>query len=117
MHGEIRVRVRVVYHGNMFQKYQWILFWLTCGVIALVLCVRLWVLLPLYTNASLRGQAYIALTETIKQQGWLSSGVSIHHVSNDTVEVLYRSYMRGEDTIECHAIDLMSRSLSSCDAS
>jgi len=96
---------------------QWHIYWIACFTVFVALSVRLFPLLPLYTDIDLRAQVQSAVQSTAEREGWLISGVSIQHVSNDSIEVLYRSYFRGADSIECYAISLQSRSLSACDAS
>lgn len=101
----------------MLQKYQWSLFWLMCIIIAVVLFVRMWVLLPIYMEEDLRYRTQSLIQTTAAREGWMLSGVSIKHVSKDALQVQYRSYKRGIDTVECYDIDVQTGFLSSCNAS
>jgi hypothetical protein len=99
------------------QKYQWILFWLVCGAIAVVLSFRLLMLMPLYTDSALRSRTQVLLKATAAREGWLLSGVSIERITDENIRVVYRSYNRGRDTEECFVIDQKSGSLGLCNAS
>lgn len=101
----------------MLKQYQWHIFWLTCGTIAVVLFVRLWPLLPLYTDPALRSRTQSLIQATALREGWLLSGVSIRHISDESVRVEYRSYHRGNDTVQCHTISQRTGALGLCNDS
>ena len=98
-------------------RYQWHIFWVTQGVIGVVLCVQLFSLVPLYTDSAIRSRTQVLLKATAAREGWLLSGVSIERITDDTIWVVYRSYNRGDDTEECFVIDQKSGSLGLCNAS
>jgi hypothetical protein len=93
------------------------MFWVTCGVIGVVLSVQFYSLIPLYADSALRSRTQVLLKATAAREGWLLSGVSIKSVSDDAIRVTYRSYNRGEDNTECFDIDPKSGSLASCNDS
>jgi hypothetical protein len=96
-------------------RHQWLIFWLTCVTVAAVLLIRLGPLLPLYTNADLRSRTQALIQGTAQREGWILSGLSIRKISGDNLQVLYRSYLRGRDPVECFGISLTSGQLSVCD--
>lgn len=96
------------------QKYQWHIFWVVCGVVGFVLSVQLWRLSPLYLDASLRSRTQELIQATATREGWLLSGLVIKHVTQNSVQLQYRSYVRGEDTIDCYMLSLDSGTLSPC---
>jgi capsular polysaccharide biosynthesis protein len=98
-------------------KNQWLIFWITVVVIACVLMLRLWALKPLYTNPEMRNRVQTLIQATANREGWLLSGITIHQIQSDTVQLMYRSYVRGEDQISCHTLSLTTGLLSLCDAS
>ena len=108
---------KFLYTMHMTFTYQWILFWVTCCIIAIVLCVRLWVLLPLYTDSDVRHRTQALIQATALREGWLLSGVSIKHVSDESVQLEYRSYHRGRDTVQCYTISQRTGALGSCNDS
>lgn len=101
----------------MLQRLQWIIFWLVCAAIAFVLAVRVWTLVPLYTNPTLRSRIQNLIQATALREGWLLSGVSIDRIDNKSVRLLYRSYLRGEDPISCHNLSISTGYLSVCNDS
>jgi len=101
----------------MLKKYEWFLFWLTCFTIAIVLCVRLWTLVPLYTDSALRSRTQALIQATAQREGWLLSGVSIQHISDESVQVHYRAYHRGRDDVQCYTISQRTGALGSCNES
>ncbi len=72
--------------------------------------------MPLYTDLVLQKQVQEILQATAKREGWLLSGMSIRQVSPDAVDIFYRSYFRGSDTVECYSISYRTGSLATCDA-
>lgn len=82
-----------------------------------MLFVRLWSLLPLYTDADLRSRTQALVQATAVREGWLLSGISIQEVHYDTVTVQYRSYVRGHDRTTCHSISQYTAKLSPCNDS
>lgn len=109
--------VMLVYNGCMLQRYQWIIFWLLCTVVAFVLFLRILVLLPLYIDADLRSRVGTLIEATANREGWLLSGITINHILDDRIAIEYRSYFRGLDTKQCYYISFTTGSLSACDAS
>lgn len=85
--------------------------------IAFALSIRLWALMPLYTDAALRSRTQVILQATAEREGWLLSGVSIQKVSHDRIEIQYRSYYKGEDIITCYVIDPHTAILTLCNDS
>ena len=98
----------------MLQKYQWLIFWLTCATVGFALMVRIWILAPLYVDPALRSRTQALIEATAKREGWLLSGVRIDAIHNDHLRVLYRSYLRGKDPILCHHISYSTGKLFSC---
>lgn len=103
------------YNQFMLQRYQWIIFWLVCAAIAFVLAVRIWVLMPLYTDPALRSRTQTLIQATAKREGWLLSGVSISAIDTEKIQLRYQSYLRGEDPISCYNISFSTGLLSTCE--
>ncbi len=68
-------------------------------VIAVVLVYRIHPLLSLYLDAGVRSRVQEAVTSTADENGWLLSGVSIKKINPDSVQLQYRSYLRGRDPV------------------
>lgn len=86
-------------------RIQKLLFWIACIAIALTLSLRLFPLLPLYTDAAKRSFVQSALRSTADQQGWLLSDVRILRINDETVIVAYRPHRKGIDPdITCFQI-------------
>ena len=95
-------------------KKQWQIFEISCAVVAFVLLVKLLPLIPLYMNPDLRTHVGVLVQATAKREGWLLSGLSIRNVSEDSVELLYRSHVRGTDPVQCHSLGLKTGKLFPC---
>ena len=95
-------------------SHQWHVFWVTVLVITFALIVRLWTLIPLYTNPDLRSRTQALVQATAQREGWLLSGITINRITDDYLSVSYRSYIRGDDLITCHRIHFATGLLSSC---
>ncbi len=99
----------------MLTNYQWHIFWVICTTISVVLVLRLRILMPLYTNPDFRSRTQALIQATAAREGWLLSGISIDHISQDNTRLLYRSFLRGEDPQSCYNVSLTTGTLSSCD--
>ncbi|MBT4393192.1 MAG: hypothetical protein HOD34_04015 [Candidatus Peribacter sp.] len=95
--------------------HQWHIFWVTCAVVAFAIVCRLWVLLPLYADSSVRASSQTLILATATREGWLLSGITIDDITDDHIRVLYRSYLRGEDPMSCHNISFTTGKSTSCD--
>lgn len=96
-------------------RYQWHVFWSSLAVIGALIVFRLSVLFPIYTNADFRGRVQTLIQATAVREGWLSSGLSIRRITDDSVELLYRSHQRGPDTVRCETLHLATGKLSPCE--
>lgn len=96
------------------RRYQWHVFGLFCTVTTLVLVLRMTAMIPLYANPELRSKASAIIQATVQREGWLNSGLTVRHISNDSAVLLYRSYIRGRDPVQCYIILFSDGSLNAC---
>jgi|GEM_PF-964522 hypothetical protein len=111
LHNEQILRMENLKHK------QWHIFWITTLVVAFAILLRLWILLPLYTDLTMRNRTQALIQATAKREGWLLSGLRIERIEGDSIRLLYRSYIRGEDPQSCHNLHTSTGKLTPCDDS
>ncbi len=91
------------------------LFLVAAALIAAVLLVRIWPLLPLYTSASTRAAVQHTLQTVASREGWLLSDISLLSITQDRMRVLYAPHVRGDDPAHCFSLSLITSALEPCD--
>lgn len=86
--------------------------WVTFGLISLFILVgsllQLHKIYPLYTDAALRLRVQEIISLTAEQKGLLLSGIEIKKVTEKSVLLSYREYLRGKDHITCFDVSLVT---------
>lgn len=95
-------------------RQQWPVFAWTCVIIALLLLLKAWALKPLYIDATVRQRTMTLIEGTAARKGWLLSGVELQQVRWGSARFVYRSHVRGDDTIECYKLNLYNGALTPC---
>ena len=95
-------------------RYQWHVFAASCIVIAAVLVTRFAIVLPLYLDPALKERAGALIHATTVREGWLKSGLTLVSVNDQRAVLLYRSHVRGPDSVTCHVLKLPSGALTPC---
>ena len=95
------------------KKHQWLVFRFTLLTVGIVLASHMSALLPVYTFANVRTKILTLVTATAQREGWLLSGLQIQDITGGT-KIFYRSYLRGDDPLECHTIDYATGQLGPC---
>ncbi len=96
------------------RRYQWHVFTLLSVATATALLPRFIAVMPLYLDHDLRNKASTIIQATVAREGWLNSGLTLKHVSDDGAKLLYRSHKQGLDPMQCYYISFTDGTLSSC---
>lgn len=78
-------------------RFQSILFWLVCIIMALSLLPRAMSLLPLYTDTVLRENTRSVLSHLSERRGWLQSDIEVIRVKAGYVYIRHRPHRKGPD--------------------
>lgn len=109
-HGEskLNLRVEMVFLWQLLRialiRIQWPLFWGACFVTLIALCMRVWPLRMMYLNPVVRHNVETTLRRVSDQNGWLLSDLSVRSVTGNSVTVIHRAHVRGEDPSECFVL-------------
>ena len=78
------------------------IFAIVVAVLACVFALRVWNLLPLYTDASMRAAVAQQLKDVARSQGWYVSDIRIDHIAPDgSLRLTHRKHGHGIDPETC----------------
>ena len=108
------MRIALLRLRSLLVHFQAPIFWVIALVLLFTFGWRAWHLRLLYSDATVRHSAEVALKTVTDKQGWLMSDVIIQNVQTDRVEILHQVHKRGVDPAHCFQIFYVAPNPSPC---
>lgn len=88
--------------GVFLYRFSALLFWVAALVIAIVLMLHVWNLLPMYIDASVRNDVREHIETVTRERGWLLSDIRIRSVTKESFTFIHQQHHRGPDETACY---------------